>query len=169
MSPAEPQGARPEGLVGRAVAGLIAASAAQPWLTALLVAALALLGAQALRRTPLDAIPDLSEPQVVIFTDWPGRSPQLVEDQVTYPLSAALLGSAGVVAVRGQSMFGMSFVTVIFDEHTDLGRARSAALERLFRLELPEGARAELGPEASGVGWVFQYARVDRTGQLGLH
>ena len=124
----------------------------------------------AIRRTPLDAIPDLSDPQVIVFTEWMGRSPDLVEDQVTYPIASALLGAPGVEAVRGQSMFGMSFIYVIFEEGTDLYWGRSRVLEYLstLRSRLPEGVTPTLGPDATSVGWIFQYALVDRTGQHDL-
>jgi Cu(I)/Ag(I) efflux system membrane protein CusA/SilA len=120
----------------------------------------------AIRHVPIDAIPDLSDPQVVVFTEWMGRSPDLVEDQVTYPVVSSLLGAPRVEAVRGQSMFGMSFVYVIFKEGTDLYWARSRVLEMMngMRSRLPEGVSPVIGPDATSVGWVFQYALVDRTG-----
>jgi Cu(I)/Ag(I) efflux system membrane protein CusA/SilA len=120
----------------------------------------------AVRRTPLDAIPDLSDPQVIIFTEWMGRSPTIVEDQVTYPIASALLAAPKVSAVRGFSMFGMSFVYVIFDEGTDVYWARSRVLEYLSSIgaRLPAGVVPTLGPDATGVGWVYEYAVVDRTG-----
>ena len=123
-----------------------------------------------LRTVPLDAIPDLSDPQVVLFTEWMGRSPDLVEDQITYPIVASLLGTPRVVAVRGQSMFGMSFIYVIFQEGTDLYWARSRVLEYLstIRSRLPEGANPTLGPDATSVGWVFQYALIDKSGRHDL-
>jgi copper/silver efflux system protein len=124
----------------------------------------------ALRSVPLDAIPDLSDPQVVLFTEWMGRSPDLVEDQVTYPIVSSLLGAPRVLAVRGQSMFGMSFIYVIFEEGTDPYWARSRVLETMstIRARLPEGVTPSLGPDASSVGWVFQYALVDRSGRHDL-
>jgi copper/silver efflux system protein len=124
----------------------------------------------AIRHVPLDAIPDLSDPQVIVFTDWMGRSPDLVEDQVTYPIVSALLAAPKVVDVRGQSMFGMSFIYVIFEEGTDLYWARSRVLEYLGSLKsrLPEGVTPTLGPDATSVGWVFQYALVDRSGRHDL-
>jgi Cu(I)/Ag(I) efflux system membrane protein CusA/SilA len=126
------------------------------------VAALALLVAGALyvRSMPVDAIPDLSDVQVIVYTDYPGQAPQVVENQVTYPLVTALLGVPKVKVVRGQSMFSTSFVYVIFQEGTDLYWARSRVLERLSTVQslLPSGARTELGPDATGVGWVYQYA-----------
>src|SRR5262245_15719408 len=124
----------------------------------------------AVGKVPLDAIPDLSDPQVIIFTEWMGRSPDLVEDQVTYPIVSSLLGAPRVQAVRGQSMFGMSFIYVIFAEGTDPYWARSRVLEYMntIRARLPEGANPVLGPDATSVGWVFQYALVDRSGQHDL-
>ncbi len=109
--------------------------------------------------TPMDAIPDLSENQVIVFTEWMGRSPQLIEDQVTFPLVTALQGVPQVEAVRAQSMFGMSFIYIIFNEHTDLYWARSRVLEKLSTVQssLPEGAKMELGPDGTGVGHVFWY------------
>ncbi len=124
----------------------------------------------AVRSVPLDAIPDLSDPQVIVFTEWMGRSPDLVEDQVTYPIVSALLGAPQVEAVRGQSMFGMSFIYVIFKEGTDLYWARSRVLEYMssIRTRLPQGVNPVLGPDATSVGWVFQYALVDTSGQHDL-
>ncbi|MBA3894377.1 MAG: efflux RND transporter permease subunit [Gemmatimonadales bacterium] len=126
------------------------------------MAALLLLVAGGLyvRTTPVDAIPDLSDVQVIVYTDYPGQAPQVVESQVTYPLVTAMLGVPQTKAVRGQSMFGTSFVYVIFREGTDLYWARSRVLERLNAVQtrLPAGAKTELGPDATGVGWVYQYA-----------
>src|ERR1035441_503227 len=120
---------------------------------------LAVAGYWAMMHTPVDAIPDLSENQVVVFADWPGRSPQEVEDQVTYPLSVNLQGLAGVKTVRANSMFGFSLVTVIFDDKIDNYFARSRVLERLNYLGdvLPAGVEPKLGPDATGLGWVYQY------------
>ncbi|HKX61362.1 MAG TPA: CusA/CzcA family heavy metal efflux RND transporter [Verrucomicrobiae bacterium] len=116
-------------------------------------------GVYALLRTPVDAIPDLSENQVIVFADWPGRSPQEVEDQVTYPLSVNLQGLAGVKTVRANSMFGFSLITIIFQDETDNYWARSRVLERLNYLgdSLPQGVVPKLGPDATGLGWVYQY------------
>ncbi|MBA3346484.1 MAG: efflux RND transporter permease subunit, partial [Gemmatimonadales bacterium] len=126
------------------------------------MAALVLLVAGGLyvRTTPVDAIPDLSDVQVIVYTDYPGQAPQVVESQVTYPLVTAMLGVPQTKVVRGQSMFGSSFVYVIFQEGTDLYWARSRVLERLNAVQtrLPAGAKTELGPDATGVGWVYQYA-----------
>lgn len=125
---------------------------------------------QAIRTTPLDALPDLSDPQVIVYTEWMGRSPGLVEDQVTYPITASLLSAPKVTDVRAYSMFGMSFVHVLFEEGTDLYWARSRVLEYLssLRAHLPEGVEPRLGPDATGIGWVFQYALVDRSGKNDL-
>jgi Cu(I)/Ag(I) efflux system membrane protein CusA/SilA len=152
------------------IARTIAASATNPWLTLLFVVALGVWGWYAMVRSPLDAIPDLSDAQVIVFTEWPGQSPDIVEDQVTYPLAAALLAAPRVRVVRGQSMFGMSFLYVIFDDGTDLYWARSRVLEYLdeARARLPEGVTPTLGPDATGVGWVYQYALVDQSGRLDL-
>ncbi|MBN1504519.1 MAG: efflux RND transporter permease subunit [Candidatus Eisenbacteria bacterium] len=116
--------------------------------------------------TPVDAIPDLSDVQVIVWSDWMGRSPDLVEDQVTYPIVTALLSAPRVSAVRGYSMFGMSFVYVIFEEGADMYWARSRVLEYMKQFEgkLPQGVTPVIGPDASSVGWVYQYALVDRTG-----
>lgn len=131
---------------------------------------LSLWGAYCLKNIKVDAIPDLSETQVIIFSEWMGRSPDLIEDQVTYPLVTALLSAPQVRVVRGQSMFGMSFVYVIFEDGTDLYWARSRVVEYLSRLsgQLPAGVTPSIGPDASGVGWVFQYALVDPTGKHDL-
>src|SRR6266704_7042348 len=131
----------------------------------------ALFGAlYTIRNVKLDAIPDLSDPQVIVFTEWMGRSPTLVEDQVTYPIVSKLIGTPHVTDVRGFSMFGMSFVYAIFEEGTDIYWARSRVLEYMngLRGSLPEGATPTLGPDATGIGWVFQYTLTDRTGKQGL-
>ena len=116
-------------------------------------------GTRAVLRTPVDAIPDLSENQVIVFADWAGRSPQEVEDQVTYPLSVGLQGLAGVKTVRANSMFGFSMLTLIFEEKVDNYFARTRVLERLNLLaaQLPAGVLPQLGPDATGLGWVYQY------------
>jgi Cu(I)/Ag(I) efflux system membrane protein CusA/SilA len=126
--------------------------------------------AYSIRHVSLDAIPDLSDPQVVVFTEWTGRNPTLIEDQITYPIAAKLLSVPHVVDVRGQTMFGMSFIYVVFEEGTDLYWARSRVLEYLsgIRGTLPEGVQPVLGPDATGIGWVFQYALVDKSGKHGL-
>ena len=123
-------------------------------------------GLYAVKNTPVDAIPDLSDVQVIIKTNYPGQAPQVVQDQVTYPLTTAMLSVPGALTVRGYSFFGDSFVYVIFDEDTDLYWARSRVLEYLSQVapSLPENARPQLGPDATGVGWIYVYALVDRTG-----
>ncbi|HEX9634058.1 MAG TPA: efflux RND transporter permease subunit, partial [Candidatus Limnocylindria bacterium] len=161
-----PEDARDEGLIAR----IIAASAANPWLTFFFVAALAVWGWYAMVRSPLDAIPDLSDVQVIVFTEWQGQSPDIVEDQITYPISTSLLAAPRVKFVRGQSMFGLSFVYVIFEDGTDMYWARSRVLEYLNEVtaQLPAGATPTLGPDATGVGWVFEYALVDESGNHDL-
>jgi Cu(I)/Ag(I) efflux system membrane protein CusA/SilA len=124
-------------------------------------------GLFSLKNTPVDAIPDLSDVQVIIKTSYPGQAPQVVEDQITYPLTTAMLSVPGAVTVRGYSFFGDSYVYVIFDEDTDLYWARSRVLEYLSQVapSLPNNAKPQLGPDATGVGWVYLYALIDRTGQ----
>ncbi len=136
-------------------------------LTALLLAA---WGAWSARNIPLDALPDLSDVQVIVKTSYPGQAPQVVESQVTYPLATALLATPGAISVRGYSGFGDSFVYVIFADGTDLYWARSRVLEYLSQIapRLPPQARPALGPDATGVGWVYEYALVDRTGRHDL-
>ncbi len=137
-----------------------------------LLATLILVGAGiwSLKNTPVDAIPDLSDVQVIIKTSYPGQAPQVVEDQVTYPLTTAMLSVPGAVTVRGYSFFGDSYVYVIFDDDTDMYWARSRVLEYLSQVapSLPENARPQLGPDATGVGWVYLYALVDKTGKHDL-
>jgi len=139
---------------------LIAWSLGRRGLVATFAFALLLAGALYVRTMPVDAIPDLSDVQVIVYTDYSGQAPQVVEDQVTYPLVTAMLGVPQVKAVRGQSMFSTSFVYVIFREGTDLYWARTRVLERLNAVQarLPRAAKTELGPDATGVGWVYQYA-----------
>ena len=144
---------------------------ARNWLlTILLVSAATLWGFRSLLNSPLDAIPDLSDVQVIVFTEWPGRSPDLVEDQITYPLTTTLLAAPGVEFVRGQSFMGLSFVYAIFEDGTDIYWARSRVLEYLNTAtgDLPDGVRPVLGPDATGVGWVYQYALVDKSGNQSL-
>ncbi len=152
------------------IARVVAACARRRGLTLLGVAAAFAWGLFALARTPLDAIPDLSDVQVIVFTEWPGRGPTLVEDQITYPISTTLLSAPRVHYVRGQSFFGLSFVSVIFEDGTDLYWARSRVLEYLSTAagRLPEGVTPTLGPDATGVGWVYEYALVDRSGRHDL-
>src|SRR3954452_2757459 len=127
-------------------------------------------GAWSLFRTPLDAIPDLSDTQVIIRTSFPGQAPQIVESQVTYPLTTTMLSVPGAKTVRGYSFFGDSYVYVLFDDGTDPYWARSRVLEYLNQVQsrLPAGVTPALGPDATGVGWVYQYAIVDRTGRHDL-
>ncbi|PKP70733.1 MAG: CusA/CzcA family heavy metal efflux RND transporter, partial [Alphaproteobacteria bacterium HGW-Alphaproteobacteria-5] len=146
------------------------------WSTAnrflVIVGALLLAGAGvvSLRSIPLDAIPDLSDVQVIVKTTYPGQAPQVVEDQVTYPLTTAMLAVPGAVTVRGYSFFNDSYVYIIFEDGTDLYWARSRVLEYLSQVasKLPVAAKPALGPDATGVGWIFQYALVDRTGRHDL-
>ncbi|NOR35913.1 MAG: CusA/CzcA family heavy metal efflux RND transporter [Woeseiaceae bacterium] len=127
-------------------------------------------GVYAVRQTPIDALPDLSDVQVIIKTSFPGQAPQVVEDQVTYPLTTAMLSVPKAVTVRGYSFFGDSFVYIIFEDGTDLYWARSRVLEYLNQVsgQLPDGAKPALGPDATGVGWIFEYALLDRSGQHDL-
>ncbi|MDR0816528.1 MAG: efflux RND transporter permease subunit, partial [Desulfovibrio sp.] len=130
-------------------------------------AILSVWGVWAIRHTPVDALPDLSDTQVVIRTPYPGKAPQLIENQVTYPLTTAMLSVPGAKSVRGYSSFGDSFVYVIFEDGTDLYWARSRVLEYLNQTQgrLPAGVSPALGPDATGVGWIFEYALVDRSGR----
>jgi len=148
---------------------VIAWSAHNPLLVLLGVAALCGLAIHVLREIRLDALPDLSDTQVIVYSRW-DRSPDIIEDQLTYPITRALLGAPRVKAIRGLSDFGFSYVYAIFEDGTDLYWARSRVLEYLSKIQgqLPAGVRTELGPDATGVGWVFQYALVDRSGRLGL-
>ena len=131
---------------------------------------LAIAGLMAYRTTPLDAIPDLSDVQVIVFTEYPGQSPQVVEDQVTYPLTTSMLAVPKTKVVRGYSFFGLSFVYIIFDDDTDMYWARSRILESLNYVSdrLPSNVSPTLGPDATGVGWIYEYALVDRTGKHDL-
>jgi len=149
---------------------IIAACASNRLATLLVVALVTAWGVISLRSTALDAIPDLSDVQVIVYSEWMGRAPDLVEDNITYPVVSSMLGSPRVTAVRGQSMFGMSFVNVIFEDGTDLYWARSRVLEKLSSIsnKLPQGVTPVLGPDATAVGWVFEYALVDRTGRTTL-
>jgi Cu(I)/Ag(I) efflux system membrane protein CusA/SilA len=148
------------------LAKIISASLRHRMMVLLLTLVVALVGYQAMRTMPLDALPDLSDVQVIIKTSFPGQAPQLVEEQITYPLSTAMLAVPGAKTVRGFSMFGDSFVYIIFEDGTDIYWARSRVLEYLSQTQdqLPPGVTPSLGPDASGVGWVFQYALVDRKG-----
>src|SRR5207249_5512126 len=148
---------------------IIELSAHNKFLVLALVGVLVVLAVLSLRSVPLDAIPDLSDTQVIVYSRW-DRSPDIMEDQVTYPITTALLGAPKVKAIRGFSDFGFSYVYVIFQDGTDLYWARSRVLEYLSKIQarLPEGVRTELGPDATGVGWVFQYALVDTSGRHDL-
>ncbi|HCC54855.1 MAG TPA: CusA/CzcA family heavy metal efflux RND transporter [Desulfobulbaceae bacterium] len=152
------------------IARIIDFSARNRFLVFLLVFALTGWGVWALRNTPLDAIPDLSDTQVIVFTEWEGRSPDLIEDQVTYPITSTLLAAPKVKVVRGFSFLGASFVYAIFQEGTDIYWARSRVLEYLQAVKdkLPAGVNPVLGPDATSVGWGFSYALVDETGQHNL-
>jgi Cu(I)/Ag(I) efflux system membrane protein CusA/SilA len=149
---------------------IIELSVRYKWAVFGVVLAIALFAADSVRKTPLDALPDLSDPQVIIYTEWMGRSPDLVEDQITYPLVRALQSTPGVQTVRGYSMFGMSFTYALFGEGTDIYWARTRVLEQLGRVQqlLPPGVSPTLGPDASGIGWVYQYVLKDATGRLDL-
>ena len=149
---------------------IIRASLGNRGLVLLLAAMLAALGAYSFVRTPVDALPDLSDVQVIVRTPFPGQAPRVVEDQVTYPLTTALLSVPGATTVRGYSFYGDSFVNVLFADGTDPYWARSRVLEYLSQAaaRLPEGVRPALGPDATGVGWIYQYALVDRTGKHDL-
>ena len=127
-------------------------------------------GIYGLYHTPLDAVPDLSDVQVIVYTDWEGRSPDLIEDQITYPISTKFISAPKVKFVRGESMFGKSFVYVIFEDGTDIYWARSRVVEYLnsVRGSLPEGVNPVIGPDATGVGWVYEYALVDDSGKHNL-
>ena len=155
----------PDSLAGKdpsksAIAKLIGWSIANQLIIAVLAIALAIGGWMSLKSMPLDAIPDLTDTQVIIRTEFPGQSPQIVEDSVTYPLSTNLLGLPKTKDDRGSSMFGTSFVYVIFEDSVDPYWARSRVVEALSRLgsELPDNAVPQIGPDATGVGWVYQYA-----------
>ena len=149
---------------------IIELSARHRWAVFALTALLLAWAVDSVRKTPLDAVPDLSDPQVIVYTEWMGRSPDLVEDQVTYPLVRALQSTPGVTTVRGYSMFGMSFTYVIFADGTDTYWARTRVLEQLGRVQqqLPAGVAPTLGPDATGVGWVYQYVLHDRSGRRDL-
>ena len=149
---------------------IINASLRNKFLVLLATALTVAVGIWALRTTPLDAIPDLSDVQVIIFTEYPGQAPQVVEDQVTYPLTTAMLAVPGARVVRGYSFFGLSFVYLIFEDGTDIYWARSRVLEYLNYVSgrLPAGINPTLGPDATGVGWIYEYALVDRSGRHDL-
>lgn len=140
------------------------------FLVLVLLALLSAWGFQSLQRTPLDAIPNLSDVQVIVFTEWPGKSPDIIEDQITYPIVSNLLAAPKVKFVRGVSLLGVSYVYIVFKDHTDMYWARSRVVEYMGKItsRLPSGVTPTLGPDATGTGWVFQYALVDETGQHDL-
>ncbi|MCF6226308.1 MAG: efflux RND transporter permease subunit [Xanthomonadales bacterium] len=152
------------------IAAIIKWSIVNRFMVVLLALMLAGWGIYAVKKTPLDALPDLSDVQVIIKTSFPGQAPQVVEDQVTYPLTTAMLSVPMAKSVRGYSFFGDSYVYIIFEDGTDLYWARSRVLEYLSQVasKLPPQAKPELGPDATGVGWVFEYALVDRTGNTDI-
>ncbi len=149
---------------------IIEYSAKNRFFVILITSLLTLWGVWSMLTTPLDAIPDLSDVQVIVLSEWPGRSPDLVEDQITYPIVSTLLAAPRVKTVRGFSYFGLSFVYVIFDDGTDIYWARSRVLEYLSKLRnnIPQDVSPVIGPDATGVGWVYQYALVDRSGNRDL-
>jgi Cu(I)/Ag(I) efflux system membrane protein CusA/SilA len=149
---------------------IIEASARNRFLVILFVAFATAAGLLSIRQSSLDALPDLSDVQVIVFTDWPGRSPDIVEDQITYPIISTLIAAPRVKYLRGESMFGYSFVNVVFRDGTDLYWARSRVLEYMQGIggRLPEGVSPRLGPDATGVGWVYEYALVDKSGTHSL-
>ena len=152
------------------IAGLIRWSIVNRFLVLLVTFIVAAWGVWSVTKTPLDAIPDLSDVQVIIRTTYPGQAPQIVENQITYPLTTTMLSVPGVKTVRGFSFFGDSFVYVLFEDGTDLYWARSRVLEYLNQVQtrLPQNAKASLGPDATGVGWIYEYALVDKTGRHDL-
>ncbi|HEY6148103.1 MAG TPA: efflux RND transporter permease subunit, partial [Thermoanaerobaculia bacterium] len=148
---------------------IIAFSARNRFVVLALTGAAIFAGVWSISHISLDALPDLSDTQVIVYSRW-DRSPDIIEDQVTYPIITSMLGAPGVKAIRGFSDFGFSYVYVIFDEGTDLYWARSRTLEYLSKIQprLPQGVQTELGPDATGVGWIFQYALVDASGKHSL-
>ncbi|MCZ6912027.1 MAG: efflux RND transporter permease subunit, partial [Proteobacteria bacterium] len=152
------------------IANIIRWSVNNRFTVLLMTAILTVGGIYSISQTPVDAIPDLSDVQVIIKTSYPGQAPQVVEDQVTYPLTTAMLAVPGAKKVRGYSFFGDSYVYIIFDDGVDLYWARSRVLEYLSQVAptLPADARPALGPDATGVGWILEYALVDRSGQHDL-
>src|SRR5512140_587329 len=152
------------------IAALIRWSIRSRFLVLLATVMVTAWGIFSLARTPLDALPDLSDVQVIIRTPFPGQAPQIVENQVTYPLATTMLSVPGAKTVRGYSFFGDSFVYILFDDGTDPYWARSRVLEYLNQVQsrLPAQAKPALGPDATGVGWIYQYALVDRSGRHDL-
>jgi Cu(I)/Ag(I) efflux system membrane protein CusA/SilA len=166
MATSTEQAKAPMGLIER----LIDFSGRKRFFVFLFAAALTLWGLWSARRSQLDALPDLSDTQVIVATEWMGRSPTLIENQITYPVVTSFLGAPSVKSVRGFTMFGMSFVYVVFKDGTDIYWARSRVVEQLAKVKdkLPEGVTPQIGPDATSVGWVFQYALVDETGKHNL-
>ncbi len=164
--PTDPPETPPVGTVAR----IIDFSARKRFFVFLLAAGLTLWGLWCAQRSQLDALPDLSDTQVIIATEWMGRSPTLIENQITYPITTTFLGAPKVKTVRGFTMFGMSFVYVVFQDGTDIYWARSRVVEYLAKVKdaLPEGVTPQIGPDATSVGWVFQYALVDESGKHDL-
>src|SRR5579862_7065439 len=152
------------------IANLIRWSITNRFLVLLATVMVSAWGFWAMLKTPLDAIPDLSDVQVIIRTEFPGQAPQVVEDQVTYPLTTTMLSVPGARTVRGYSFFGDSFVYIIFDDKTDLYWARSRVLEYLAQVagRLPPEAKPNLGPDGTGVGWIYEYALVDHNGKYDI-
>ena len=152
------------------IARLIKWSIDNRFLVLMATALLSVWGVHATLSTPLDAIPDLSDTQVIIRTEFPGQAPQVVEDQVTYPLTTTMLSVPGARTVRGYSFFGDSYVYIIFDDKTDLYWARSRVLEYLSQVTggLPATAKPSLGPDGTGVGWIYEYALVDHSGHYDI-
>src|SRR5438876_9678548 len=155
---------------GPLIERIIEASAKNKFLVFILTFFAIAGGLWGLMHTPLDAIPDLSDVQVIVYTEWEGRSPDLVEDQITYPISTKFIAAPKVKFVRGESMFGKSFIYVIFEDGTDIYWARSRVIEYLSAVRgmLPEGVNPVIGPDATAVGWVFEYALVDKSGKHNL-
>src|SRR3989337_4435634 len=149
---------------------IIEGSARNKFLVFLMVILLSTAGIWALKNTPLDAVPDLSDVQVIVYTPWMGRNPTIMEDQVTYPIVTTMISAPKVKFVRGFSDFGFSYVYIIFEDGTDIYWARSRVLEYLNQVSgrLPEGLVPQLGPDATSVGWIYQYALVDETNQHNL-
>ncbi len=145
-------------------------SVANKFILAIFTAFVVVGGILAMRSMPLEALPDLSDVQVIVRTDYAGQAPQIIEDQITYPVASEMLKVPGAETVRGYSFFGTSFVYVIFNDRTDLYWARSRVLEYLsaIRGKLPAGADSQLGPDATGLGWVYQYVLEDETGKRSL-
>ena len=152
------------------IAAVIRASLRNRLLVILAACVMAGWGWWAVQRAPLDALPDLSDVQVIVKASYPGKAPQVIEDQVTWPLTTSMLSVPGAKTVRGFSMFGDAYVYVLFEDGTDLYWARSRVLEYLSQVQsqLPAGVKASLGPDATGVGWIYEYALVDRTGKHSL-